>query len=1065
MKRTVIVFLLLAAGVCAVGCRPDRPSNRGERAPVTFGQLASSFRQPDRIYAPFMFWFWDEPLDSGKMATMSRAMAGGGFNPGYAHARNSMVGTPDLPDSEWLHDRWFSSFAAALREADAKKSYLGYCDEYWWPGLQANGRLLKAHPELAAESIGWEEFDAQGGDTVRVPASLFSVAAERTTPPAAVKGPEVTMGRWIWHPDGKKSAQSCWLRKRFVLPGNVRKAALKITVDNEYVLYLNGRRIGEGSDWTQAGYYDVTGSLVAGENVLAVEARNLDGPFGVLAGLTVVESGGAVMEVRSDSTWLTSLVRTKGWESPVFREGGWRKAKEIAGAADAPWHYKDTESRHVPAVIRSSTLKLIGAGAPFTWMAPGEGSWRVYAFNIYHHDGLDGGKVNYVDDRLAPAYIAMALEPYAARFAGGEMGRSIPGDFLDNEGDYGWKLAWSATVEKRYEERYGRDIRLWMPLMVDLDEEGLYAKARWEWFDLVTDVYAGTFKAMTDWHERRGMYTTGHFWEEDLRLQVSADGDHLKMQRTLTVPGQDCLGKKALRVHDFKEVESVAEFGNRRAMTELMGAAAFEGTPWGTFNPPFLKQAANAVTAWGMSHIIPHGVFTTRKLTGNPWPPDWYTENPMFPYMHLWNDFVCRASYVNSCGHAAPDVLLFNPMETVWALVDADMLDEGSWSNEAGKRINAIDKAYTEAIQDLTDARVEFLIGDRYYLGQMDAKDGGLRYGDLAFRTVVLPPMDVMTRENASTLLRFARSGGRVYALGGLPAGSAESGMHDTTMKNLMDELRRCPTFTACAADTGRLLKPWLDREAPGLESPVKFLSGGFPMLQERRRIDGRDFFWLVNNTDKPQACRLLLRDARGAASVWDCEDGSMRSVSSKDTLLGSSLALVFRPYEAYWLVLDAAGPARNGPPETTPKTETVADVAGPWDVTYDPAVQPVMEHPIKPPRGFTAGVKKGLDDWSAWGLDSLSGLMDYGKDVTLGRVEGRLELDLGRVCHACELWVNGRQCGERLWGPYVFEVTDALHPGVNRIRVRVANLINNSYGDKQPSGLLGPVRIMRIVQ
>jgi hypothetical protein len=40
-----------------------------------------------------------------------------------------------------------------------------------------------------------------------------------------------------------------------------------------------------------------------------------------------------------------------------------------------------------------------------------------------------------------------------------------------------------------------------------------------------------------------------------------------------------------------------------------------------------------------MSHIIPHGVFTTRKLTGNPWPPDWYLENPMFPYLHQWADF------------------------------------------------------------------------------------------------------------------------------------------------------------------------------------------------------------------------------------------------------------------------------------------------------------------------------------------------------------------------------------------------------------------------------------------
>ncbi|MEI6604847.1 MAG: discoidin domain-containing protein, partial [Verrucomicrobiota bacterium] len=42
--------------------------------------------------------------------------------------------------------------------------------------------------------------------------------------------------------------------------------------------------------------------------------------------------------------------------------------------------------------------------------------------------------------------------------------------------------------------------------------------------------------------------------------------------------------------------------------------------------------------------------------------------------------------------------------------------------------------------------------------------------------------------------------------------------------------------------------------------------------------------------------------------------------------------------------------------------------------------------------------------------------------------------------------------------GPYVFDISTALRPGKNEIRVRVANLINNSYGDRQESGLFGPV-------
>ena len=51
-------------------------------------------------------------------------MASQGFNPGYAHARNSMVGTPDLPDQEWLGDKWFDAYGTALKPAEQQKSYM-----------------------------------------------------------------------------------------------------------------------------------------------------------------------------------------------------------------------------------------------------------------------------------------------------------------------------------------------------------------------------------------------------------------------------------------------------------------------------------------------------------------------------------------------------------------------------------------------------------------------------------------------------------------------------------------------------------------------------------------------------------------------------------------------------------------------------------------------------------------------------------------------------------------------------------------------------------------------------
>ena len=1062
IKASVVLgCAALCVGVLAASSTgpAKSPPNWGERKPVAWGELRKGFANPDMIYAPFIFWFWDEPLKPEKMAEMARVMCSEGFSPGYAHARHSMVGTPDLPGEEWLGDKWFSSFDAALKEAEKQRNYLGYCDEYWWPSFQAHGRVLTQHPELKAESLNWQVIDAAGGTEVEVPASFFAVAARLDKPKDIKPQRDIQLGTWIWHPDAKENAHTCWFRTTCEIPEgrNVVGATIRITADNAFVLYVNGKRVGEGSDWETVSSFDLGTALSTGKNVLAVEARNFDSAFGLIAGLAVMLDDGTVMDIRSDKTWLTSLSSGEGRERVEYDSSQWAAAREIAEAGGGPWNLDGNHRKHDAATIRSTTLQAIGAGGPFAWKAPQEGMWRVYVFNKYFHGGLDGGQVNAIDSRLGKAFTDIALEPYVKHF-GNRLGRSIPGDFIDHEGDYGWSLAWSGSLDTRYKERHGRDIRLSMPLMIDEDVEGLYAKARWEWFDLVSDLYAGNFHALTEWHEQRGMYTTAHVWEEGIPPQVNGVGDHMKLLRAFTMPGQDCLGRKPLRVHDFKEIESVAEFQDARAATELMGAGGFEGKEWGTFTPSFLKQAINAVTAWGMSHIIPHGVFTTRKLTGNPWPPDWYSESPMFPYMHLWTEFVRRTSYVNSMGSAVPDVLLYNPIESAWINTDATMLDEEMWSmtgrRPGGKRVNALEREYAGAIDDLTDARVEFLVGDRFYLKQMEIKGGRLVRGEFSFRTIVLPPLDILTLDAAGKIVKFAEAGGRVYALGELPGASAEKGMNDPNMKGLMDTLKSVPTFAACPAG----LKSVLSKGAPGLESPVKFTSGGFAMLQHRRRIDGKDFFWLVNNAGQKQDCEVMISGVKGEASLWDCETGAIRPVSSADVAEGSTLRLVFKPLEAYWLVFDPAVPARSVPVE--PELKEVLVVTGTWNVAFDATIQPTMEFPSVPPAEFAAGVEKPLEDWKAWAPEKFSGLMDYTKTVNVDKAEKCMYLDLGKVCHAAEVWVNGQQVGERLWGPYVFDVGKVLRQGKNEIRVRVANLINNSYGDIEESGLIGPVKI-----
>ncbi|MCX6362152.1 MAG: glycosyl hydrolase [Armatimonadetes bacterium] len=1086
LVHRALAVLALAAPMAALAA-PARPANPGYKRPISFEALRGGFAQPDMLYAPFAFWFWDEPIQAAKMTRMAARMAEGGMNPGYAHARMSMVGTPPLPGEQWLGDLWFKTFGAALGEAEKRGAYLGYCDEYWWPSFQANGRVLNQHPGLKAVSLAWKCYDVKGGAALTAPSSLFVSAAKRLEPaPDAGETPaETRLGRWIWHPEAQPIEHRCWFRKRVDVPADrpLRRAAVRITADNAFRLFIDGREAAASDDWHVVQEVDITARMAPGPHTVAVEARNVDGGFGLTAGVLLDFGGGRSQLILTDGSWRTSLQAAPGWSEPGFDDSGWRGAAVIAEAGAAPWNLSPGPADlHVPATIRSASLRVIGGGKPFRWTAPAGSDWRVYAFTLYDHAGVDGGQVNCLDPKLAPAFIQIALEPYARRMAG-KMGKGIPGDFIDHEGAYGWRLAWSDALAARYKSRYGADLRALLPLMADVDAEGFYPALRWRWYDLVSELYSGQFAQVTAWHEKRGMYTTAHVWEESLPAQAYAVGDHMRLLRSLTMPGQDCLGTKAVLVHDFKEVASVAEFGGRRAVTELMGAGG-----WGVMTPGFLKQSINACTAWGMGHVIPHAVFAQRKLTGNPWMPDFYESNPMFPWLRVWNDFVRRTSYVNSHCHAVPDVLLYNPLEILWTLADHNLLHAQrnlpglvwTWpeDNANGRRANAIDRAYSKAMQDLTDARVEFLIGDRHYLGGMQVRGGKLVTGPFAFGAVALPPLEVLPLAVARKLAAFAEAGGRVYALGELPRASAERGVADPEMAALMARLAAARTFTQCPAEPaatrsrweygpgsivegsgGFGLAPLLAAGAPGLTSPVSFEQGGFAMLQRRMNVDGRDLYWLANNTGKAQECRLHLAGARGAAELWDAETGATRLVASRRDATGSRVTLRFGPYEGFWLAFD--------PKRAAVATERGAGVAGvvpvtgPWTVRCEPGLQPVVDDPVAAPAEFAAGVEKPLEDWSRWMSARFSGVLTYRTTVILNAQPGmRLTLDLGTVHHAAAVTVNGKPCGARIWAPHTVDITDAARPGANVLEVRVANLANNSYGDLRPSGLIGPVSV-----
>lgn len=97
------------------------------------------------------------------------------------------------------------------------------------------------------------------------------------------------------------------------------------------------------------------------------------------------------------------------------------------------------------------------------------------------------------------------------------------------------------------------------------------------------------------------------------------------------------------------------------------------------------------------------------------------------------------------------------------------------------------------------------------------------------------------------------------------------------------------------------------------------------------------------------------------------------------------------------------------------------------------------------------------LGSWTDAGYPFYSGTGTYSRtfDLSEGYRDQRLVLTANGHDGVVEAWVNGEEAGCRLWGPYVFDVSDLCRAGSNTVTLAVTNTSANTLeGKTLPSGL-----------
>ena len=149
---------------------------------------------------------------------------------------------------------------------------------------------------------------------------------------------------WIWSHARAGADEEAWFQRTLELAQAPRKATLYAVADDGFEAYLNGVLVaaGEGTEKTQQ--VDVSERVRAGTNVLALWARNIDGPAALLATLHL-EGDGWQRLIATDSSWRAARTEPRDWLSSAD-DSAWQVPHSFGPIGTEPWPRPSNQVKH-----------------------------------------------------------------------------------------------------------------------------------------------------------------------------------------------------------------------------------------------------------------------------------------------------------------------------------------------------------------------------------------------------------------------------------------------------------------------------------------------------------------------------------------------------------------------------------------------------------------------------------------------------------------------------------------------------------------------------------------------
>ena len=242
-----------------------------------------------------------------------------------------------------------------------------------------------------------------------------------------------------------------------------------------------------------------------------------------------------------------------------------------------------------------------------------------------------------------------------------------------------------------------------------------------------------------------------------------------------------------------------------------------------------------------------------------------------------------------------------------------------------------------------------------------------------------------------------------------------------------------------------------------GMGVTEDFIATG-PVRYGHRHTEDREVYFVSNRTGDPIQADCSFRVGQGRPQLWDPVTGEMRTLPQFKRVDGHTvIPIEFDAYQSFFVVFSAKhDKPRSKSEKNFPEQKYVQELAGAWDVAFDPKWGGPNSTEAKEGKPGTITFAT-LQDWTKRpepGIKYYSGIATYRKTFNVAQVPGgKTYLNLGVVHDLARVKLNSQDLGVVWCAPWRVEVTGTLRAGANRLEIEVVNRWpNRMIGDKQPA-------------